>query len=99
MPAPTDPDVDPTVPRKDAPPRGGKAKRFPPLAWIILGLLVLFAVIALSQCDGEHVTPGGGQMPMANPGQEQEAVMPATPPPAERPDGQPTPQTRTAPAP
>ncbi|HEX6859893.1 MAG TPA: hypothetical protein VF138_06805 [Caulobacteraceae bacterium] len=74
----TDPDTDPTVEPRDAPPRGGRAKKVPPLAWIVLGLLVLFAVIALSQCDGQHVTPGGGTMPQAQVDDSREAVMPAT---------------------
>ncbi|HYG26949.1 MAG TPA: hypothetical protein VD906_08580 [Caulobacteraceae bacterium] len=74
----TDQNRDPNVDPRDAPPRGGRAKKVPPLAWIILGLLLLAAVIALSQCQGEHVTPGGGEMPQAQVGDPVEAVMPAT---------------------
>jgi hypothetical protein len=76
-----DPDTDPSVPPRDAPPRGGKAKAVPPLAWIILGLLLLFAVIALSQCDAIRRTPGGDTIPQTNLEDPVEAVMPATPPP------------------
>jgi len=92
----TDSNRDPSVPPEDAPPRGGKAKAIPPLVWVILALLVLMAVLAMAQCDGNHRTIGGGDTPMKNPAQEQQTIMPATPPPAERPDAQPTPQTRTA---
>lgn len=82
MTLPTDPDVDPAVPPKDAPPRGGTAKRVPPLAWIILVLLLVMLAVGVSQCGGSHVTPGGGETPMKNPDMASEAVMPATPPPA-----------------
>ena len=76
-----DNNTDPTVPPEDAPPRGGKAKRIPPLVWIVLGLLVLFAVIAVSQCDGARRTPSGDTVNQANVEDTAEAVMPATPPP------------------
>jgi hypothetical protein len=72
----TDQNPDPSVEPRDAPPRGGTAKSVPPLAWIILGLLLLFAVIAMSQCQGNHETPGGGDTPMAQVGDPAEAVMP-----------------------
>lgn len=85
----TDPNTDPSVEPRDAPPRGGKAKRVPPLAWIILGLLLLFAVIAMSQCQGTHETPGGDEMPQAQVGDPAEAVMPATNDPLLGPPGQP----------
>lgn len=74
----TDPNTDPTVEPRDAPPRGGQVKKIPPLVWIILGLLALFAIIALSKCDRQHVTPGGGTMPQAQVDDSREAVMPAT---------------------
>ena len=73
--------TDPSVPPRDAPPRGGKAKRIPPLVWIILGLLLLWAVIALTQCDAIRRTPGGDEIPQTNLEDPAEAVMPATPPP------------------
>ena len=44
------------VPPRDAPPHGGKARKIPPLVWIVLALLVLFAVIAVAQCDGARYT-------------------------------------------
>lgn len=85
----TDPNADPRVDPRDAPPRGGRAKTIPPLVWIVLGLLILLAVIAVSQCQGTHVTPSGGEMPQAQVGDPAEAVMPQpavntplTPPPA-----------------
>jgi hypothetical protein len=82
MTTPTDKNRDPSVPPHDAPPRGGEAKKVPPLAWIILALLVLMAVIGAVQYQGNHKTPGGGDTPMAQVGDPAEAVMPATPPPA-----------------
>jgi hypothetical protein len=72
----TDPNIDPTVPPKDAPPRGGTAKRVPPLAWIILMLLLLMVAVGVSQYGGAHITPGGGQTPTKDPAAS-EAVMPA----------------------
>ena len=70
-----DPNTDPNVPPRDAPPRGGRAKGIPPLVWIVLGLLVLMAVFAIAQCDGTRQTPSGESVNQTAP---TEAVMPAT---------------------
>lgn len=75
-----DNNTDPSVPPEDAPPRGGKAKTIPPLVWIVLGLLLLFAVIAVSQCDGARRTPSGDTVNQAD-ADTAEAVMPAAAPP------------------
>ena len=77
-----DKNIDPSVPPEDAPPRGGKAKRIPPLVWIVLALLLLFAVVAVSQCDGARRTPSGDTVNQANAENPAQATMPATPPPA-----------------
>lgn len=77
-----DNNTDPSVPPRDAPPHGGKAKKIPPLVWIVLGLLVLFAVIAVSQCDGARQTPSGDSVNQASTEDQAEAVMPTAPPPA-----------------
>lgn len=77
-----DPKTDPNVPPRDAPPRGGKAKAIPPLVWIVLGLLVLLAVLAISQCDGTRQTPSGDTVNQASTEDPVEAVMPATNVPA-----------------
>lgn len=73
-----DRNTDPNVPPRDAPPRGGTAKRVPPLVWIVLGLLVLMAVFAISQYDGSRQTPSGGVIDQADTQDPVEAVMPAT---------------------
>lgn len=78
---PYDPNTDPSVEPRDAPPRGGRAKAIPPLVWIVIGLLLLVVLIALSQCDRLQRTPSGGVVPQANLEDPAEAVMPATPPP------------------
>ena len=77
-----DPDTDPTVPPRDAPPRGGEAKRIPPLVWIVLGLLIVMAIFAVAQCGGTRQTPSGDSVNQANIDDPAEAVMPAAPPPA-----------------
>ena len=77
-----DQNTDPSVAPRDAPPHGGKAKRIPPLVWIVLALLLLFAVIAVAQCDGVRRTPSGDTVNQANAEDPVEAVMPAAPPPA-----------------
>jgi len=50
-------------------------RKVPPLAWIILGVLVAVIVAFLAQRGGEHVTPQGGTMPQAADG----GVIPAAP--------------------
>ena len=69
----TDADRDPTVPPRDAPPRGGAAKKIPPLVWIVLALLVVMAIWGAVQYGGSHETPSGGSTPQAAQG---DAVMP-----------------------
>lgn len=76
-----DRNTDPNVPPRDAPPRGGEAKRIPPLVWIVLALLVLMAIIGIAQYDGTRRTPSGETVDQANVEDPVEAVMPATPPP------------------
>lgn len=76
-----DPNTDPNVPPRDAPPRGGRAKTIPPLLWIILGLLVLIVVLAVSQCDGVRTSPSGDGIHQADDEDPAEAIMPAAPPP------------------
>jgi hypothetical protein len=69
----TNTDRDTSVPPRDAPPRGGTAKRIPPLVWIVIALLVLMAIWGVVQYGGSHRTPGGGSTPAGTP---QPAVMP-----------------------
>lgn len=52
------------------------SRNVPPLAWIILGLLLVVIVVAAVQRRGTHVTPQGGTMPQAGQG---EAYMPPAP--------------------
>lgn len=82
MTQPFDPNTDPSVPPRDAPPRGGTAKRIPPLVWIVLGLLVLVVVLTISQCDGSRRTPSGGTVNQSSVEDPSQAVMPATNAPA-----------------
>jgi hypothetical protein len=69
----TDADRDRSVPPRDAPPRGGHAKKIPPLVWIVLALLVVMAIWGVVQYGGSHETPNGGSTPQATQG---DAVMP-----------------------
>ena len=64
----TDTDRDSSVPPRDAPPRGGKAKSIPPLVWVIIALLFVMAVWGMYQHNGSRVTPGGGTMPQTDQG-------------------------------
>jgi hypothetical protein len=52
-----------TDPRSDTKPA---RKAPPPLAWIILAILVVIVVLAVVQRQGTHVTASGGTMPQAN---------------------------------
>lgn len=46
--------------RNDASPDpGGRRRKVPPLAWIIVGLLALCVAIAFALQSGTHVTPNG----------------------------------------
>lgn len=56
-----------------------KKKGIPPLVWIVLALLVAWAVIAFMQRGGTDVTPQGGTMPMAEQGPSVMPAAPATP--------------------
>jgi len=76
----TDADRDRSVPPRDAPPRGGEAKRIPPLVWIVIALLAVMAIWGAVQYGGSHKTPSGGSTPAAAP---EQTVMP--------PDNQPLP--------
>ncbi|MGE5566379.1 MAG: hypothetical protein ACM3YN_09545 [Parcubacteria group bacterium] len=75
----TDADRDRSVPPRDAPPRGGTAKKIPPLVWIVLALLVGMAIWGAVQYGGSHRTPSGGSTPQAI---QAPTVMPATNEPA-----------------
>jgi hypothetical protein len=69
----TNTDRDTSVPPRDAPPRGGTAKRIPPLVWIVIALLVVMAIWGAVQYGGSHETPNGGSTPQAV---QSDAVMP-----------------------
>lgn len=56
-------------------PRGG-TKNVPALAWIIGALVVVAISWGAMQRGGTHVTPQGGETPMAK---QEDAVMPAAP--------------------
>jgi hypothetical protein len=58
------------------PPAERPTRNIPPLAWIVLVLLVLAIGVSFVYRRGEHVTPSGGTMPQAP---EKAAVMPAAP--------------------
>ncbi len=44
---------------RDASPDTGKTRKVPPLALVILALLVLMAAIAIAQYGGSRTTPSG----------------------------------------
>ena len=50
-------------------PTAHKSRKVPPLAWIVLALAVVVAVLFFVQRQGTHVTPTGTELPQAeNPG-------------------------------
>ena len=61
---------------RDASPDDGSKKTVPPLVWIIVGLLVLWLVIAAAMSRATLSTPSGGE---AHRAVEGESLMPATP--------------------
>ena len=56
-----------------------RARRIPPLVWIVVGLLVAWLIVAMLQRGGTHVTPQGGTMPQAQEGTSYMPPAPATP--------------------
>src|SRR5206468_1487578 len=64
----------PTSPRDSAP--AGRSRNIPPLVWIVVALLVLWAVVAAVQRGGFNRTPHGGTAPSQAEGT---SYMPAAP--------------------
>ena len=71
---PTHPTTEPDSIDRPEPRRA--TRNIPPLAWIVIGILVAWAVVAMIQRTGSDRTPQGGTMPQS---EERAAVMPAAP--------------------
>lgn len=65
-----------TIDPRDASPDTGKVRKVPPLAWIILALLVAMIVFGALQYGGTRTTPTGGTVDQPK---AEESVMPAQP--------------------